>query len=238
MNALNAGLRPMCETVTLSETPLIRAFNCDCMTFMAGLPDKVYQLSICDPPYGIGEDGGDKQRGRKADNYNKIVMHKKKEWDVKPQQTYFSELFRCSINQIVWGGNYFTNYLPERMGWVFWDKLIGGDFSDGELAWTSFNRALRQFTYSYHGDTRGGHIRIHPTQKPVALYRFLLTHYAKPGQTILDTHGGSFSSAIACWHEGYDMDIIELDPDYFQAACERFERETRQHKLFPTSGAK
>jgi site-specific DNA-methyltransferase (adenine-specific) len=116
------------------------------------------------------------------------------------------------------------------------------DFADCELAWTSFNTAVRKFKWRWQGmlqqNMRDKEIRIHPTQKPVALYRWLLTNYAKPGQTILDTHGGSFSSAIACWHEGYDMDIIEIDREYFDAACKRFERETRQHKLFPTSGAK
>jgi site-specific DNA-methyltransferase (adenine-specific) len=195
------------------------------MDFMRGLPDKCYDLAIVDPPYGIGESGGDKKRGRKSDNHTKKVIHEKKEWDKNiPNGQYFQELFRVSKNQIVWGGNYMTQFLEPRMGWVFWDKLIGGDFSDGELAWTSFNRALRQFTYSYHGDTKGGHTHIHPTQKPVALYRWLLTNYAKPGDRILDTHGGSASSAIACHDLGFDLDICELDPDYFKAGKERFER--------------
>ena len=212
---------------------MIELLNIDCMTFMATIPDKAFDLAIVDPPYGIGECGGDKKRGRKADNYNKLVIHIKKEWDnTRPQKQYFDELFRVSQGQIIWGGNYFIDYLYPSMGWVFWDKLIGGDFSDGELAWTSFWRALRQFTYSYHGDTRGGHTRIHPTQKPVALYDWLLRNYAKPNQRILDTHLGSGSSAIAAHYFGCDFVGCEIDTEYFTAAKERFDRETRQVAMF------
>ena len=119
------------------------------------------------------------------------------------------------------------------MGWIYWDKLIGGDFSDGELVWTSFEQALRKFTYSYHKDTKGGHTRIHPTQKPIAAYKYCL-EYAKikPGQTILDTHGGSMSIAIACYDLGHPLDLWELDEDYFKAGVDRVKKHISQGQLF------
>jgi site-specific DNA-methyltransferase (adenine-specific) len=210
-----------------------RSFNLDCLEFMQSVPDKFYDLAIVDPPYGIGEDGGNKNRKRKKDNHKQIVKHEKKDWDnIKPNQTYFKELFRVSKNQIIWGGNYFSENLESKMGWVFWNKLIGGDFSDGELAWTSWNRALRMFTFSYHGDTKGGHTRIHPTQKPIKLYEWILINYAKEGDKILDTHGGSQSSRIACFNLGFELDIVELDKDYFDQGNKRFEQHKKQLTLF------
>ena len=208
-------------------------YNKDCMDAMREFPDKFFQLCIVDPPYGIGECGGDKKRGRKKDNYNKIVVHEKKEWDnARPTKEYFDELFRISENQIIWGANYFVEHLRPSMGWIFWNKLIGGDFSDGELAYTSFERALRMFTYSYHGDTCGGHTRIHPTQKPVPLYIWLLQNYAHRGDKILDTHVGSASSLIACHRMGFEYWGYELDESYFKAATERLEREKAMQPLF------
>lgn len=215
------------------KQPISIVQNRDCMEAMAEFPDKFFELAIVDPPYGIGEDGGDKKRGRLKDNYKKVVNHKKKAWDLtKPKCEYFKELMRVSKNQIIWGGNYFTNDLSEKMGWVFWDKLIGGDFSDGELAWTSFDRALRKFTYSYHGDTSGGHNRIHPTQKPIALYKWILQNYAKPGDKILDTHLGSGSSRIAAYDMGFDFWGYELDADYFEAMENRFKTHISKPTLF------
>jgi len=215
----------------------INLYNEDCLPAMRKMKDNQYSLAICDPPYGIGEDGGDRKRGRKSDNYNRIVIHEKKGWDTsRPSQEYFTELFRVSKNQIIWGGNYFTDFLFPSMGWVFWDKQIGGDFSDGELAWTSFQRALRQFTYSYHGDTKGGHTRIHPTQKPIRLYQYLLKNYTKEGDNILDTHGGSMSIAIACDIMDYDLDLYEIDHDYFEAGKARLARHQQQATLFTADG--
>ena len=212
---------------------MIELLHIDCMEYMATLPGKAFDLAIVDPPYGIGEDGGNKNRGRKADNYSRKVIHIKKDWDSsKPKKEYWDELFRVSKNQVVWGGNYFSEFLPSRMGWIFWNKLIGGDFSDGELAWTSFNRALRMYTYSYHGDTKGGHTRIHPTQKPKSLYQYILHNYAKPGDKILDTHLGSGSSAIAAHKMGFDFVGTELDLDYYNAAVKRFNEQTMQQTLF------
>lgn len=194
----------------------------DCMDLMRSKPDKFYDLAIVDPPYGIGESGG-KCRTRKK--HNNKVIHVKKDWDNKiPSSEYFDELFRVSKNQIIWGANYFTKFLPKSMGWIYWDKLIGGDFSDGELAFTSFERALKKFTKSVER-SRGANDpqRIHPTQKPIALYKWLLTNYAKSGQTILDTHGGSFSHAIAAYDLDFDLDIVELDPDYYRDGKARFD---------------
>jgi len=200
------------------------------MEGMGQFPDNYFDLAIVDPPYGIGEDGG-KFRGRKKDNYRRIVIHKKKNWDKKPDVKYFDELKRVSKHQIIWGGNYFTSMLSEKMGWIFWDKLIGGDFSDGELAWTSFDKALKKVTYSYHGDTKGGHLRIHPTQKPIYVYRWILKEYGQAGWKILDTHVGSGSSLIACEREGFNYVGFEIDPDYYKAAMERIKRERQQLTL-------
>ena len=150
-----------------------------------------------------------------------------------PDQDYFNELRRVSKNQIIWGGNYMIDkILTPKMGWIFWDKRIGGDVSDGELAWTSFDKALRMFSYSHVGDTKGGHARIHPTQKPVALYKWLLTNYAKEGDKILDTHLGSFSSVIACLDMGFEITGCELDKEYFQNGMKRVSTFKQQLKLF------
>lgn len=202
---------------------------CDCMEGMAQMPDKYIDLAIVDPPYGIGEDGGDKKRNR---HYSRIVIHERKDWDVKPSKKYFDELVRVSKNQCIFGANYFVNYLEPHMGWIYWDKCIGGDFSDGELIYTSFDKALRCFKCSHHAGTKGGHARVHPTQKPVALYRWLLQNYAKKGDLILDTHMGSGSSYIACLDMEFDYIGYEIDADYFKAIQDRVYHFTRQQKLF------
>ena len=229
----------MQKVIELSHKPLIRAYSMDCMELMAGKGEDYYELCIVDPPYGIGEDGAKNHSRGKLANATKFTP---KKWDNEiPSKEYFVELMRVSKNQIIWGGSFFLDYLGASPCFVVWDKVNGAtDFADCELAWTSFNTATRKFKWMWNGMLQQNmgdkEHRIHPTQKPVSLYRWLLTNYAKPGQTILDTHGGSFSSAIACWHEGYNMDICELDEEYFEAACERFERETRQQKLFDKPG--
>jgi len=197
------------------------------MTFMAGLPDKAYELAIVDPPYGLEATGNLSRMNRAGKLKNRAINTMSTEFDrTPPPPQYFTSLFRICGNQIIWGGNYFS--LPPTRGIVVWDKYQPWpNFSALEMAWTSFDTPAKLFRYR-----KGQEKVIHPTQKPVALYRWLLTNYAKPGQRIIDTHGGSFSSAIACWHEGYDMDICEIDSEYFGAACERFEREPRQQKLF------
>jgi site-specific DNA-methyltransferase (adenine-specific) len=165
------------------------------MKVMAGLADNAYDLAICDPPYGIGRDGGETGKDWK--------WYAPKEWDAaRPTAEYFAELRRVSKNQIIWGANYMTEHLPPSMGWVVWDKGQDLTMSDCELAHTSFERALRRKVMNRCkiGDDGG---LIHPTQKPVALYKWLLDKYAKPGQRILDTHMGSGSSVIAALDMGF-----------------------------------
>ena len=202
-------------------------FNEDCMAVMARYPDKYFDLACVDPPYGINKDGQIKTTGgnggRKA--------HEFKGWDTAiPKPEYFSELFRVSTNQIIWGANYMTTFIPPSMGWVFWDKGQRINQSDGELAFSSFQRALRVFELNRVALLMEG--TIHPTQKPIHLYEWLLTNYAKPGQRILDTHLGSGSSAIAANNLGFDFVGMELDKDYFEAACKRIEQATAQERLF------
>jgi site-specific DNA-methyltransferase (adenine-specific) len=200
-------------------------FNRDCMEAMAEMSDNAFELAIVDPPYGIGEDGG-RFRDRKGGGHRVLA---KKDWDSSaPQKHYFTELFRVSKNQIIWGANHLiSRFAIDSAGWIYWNKLMGGDFSDGELAWSSFSRPLKSFTFcnKYAG-------KIHPTEKPPELYKWLLTNYAKPNDRILDTHGGSFSSRIACWDLGFDFTGFESDPEYFAAAEKRFANHIAQPKLF------
>lgn len=206
--------------------PKIELLHIDCMEYMAGLPDKAFDLAIVDPPYGIGRDGAkrttSKHGGRKSHDF--------KGWDKKtPDATFFNELRRVSKNQIIWGANYFSEFLPPSMGWIFWDKGQRICNSDGELAFTSFGRALRVVEYNRVELLLEG--TIHPTQKPVALYKWLLHNYAKPGDRILDTHGGSRSLAIACHQMGFDHVSCELDKDYHEASVKRFKEQTKQLSL-------
>jgi len=204
----------------------IELLNIDCMKYMATLPDKAFDLAIVDPPYGIG-----------ADNHAGNVKNGWKQWDKKswdnetPKEGYFLEIKRVSANQIIWGANYYSNFLQPSMGWVLWDKGQR-DFSlaDGELAYTSFNRALRIYSQSRASMLKD--LKIHPTQKPVKLYEWLLHNYAKPGQRILDTHLGSGSSAIAAHYFGVDFVGCELDNEYYAAACARVRKETSQVSIF------
>ena len=215
-------------------------YNMDCMDFMKDCKNKQFDLAIVDPPYGIGENGKGCSRHRGGEVF---TCFEAKEWDnIKPNGQYFNNLFRISNNQIVWGGNYFTEFLPSSMGWIFWNKLISGDFSDGELAFTSFDRALKMFIQSIERNRATNILsaekwkRIHPTQKPVKLYKWLLKNYAKEGDTILDTHLGSGSSRIACYDYGFDFTGIELDKDYFDAEEKRFKNHISQTRMFVPAG--
>lgn len=196
--------------------------NMDCMELLKATPDKFYDLAIVDPPYGIG----DKFKGGKTGkmNFNEVVN---KAWDVVPEQEYFNELARVSKNQIIWGGNYFD--LPPTRCFITWDKVISEDFSlaMAELAWTSFDKLAKIFRLQVPKDGK-----IHPTQKPVKLYEWLLTNYAKTGDKILDTHLGSMSSVIACLNLGYEITGSELDVDYFNAGVERVKKHQMQQSLF------
>ena len=191
------------------------------MDIMKDIPDKFFELAIVDPPYGIGKrlsQGAGKLKNSALQNMNS-------EWDVLPDENYFKELNRISINQIIWGGNYFT--LPPTRGIICWDKKqFMPTFSRWELAWTSFDRPAKMF------ENIGNEQRIHPTQKPVALYRWLLQNYAKPGDKIIDTHSGSGSCAIACHLEKFEFLAIEKDEDYYKASVKRLEEIRSQGVLF------
>jgi len=207
--------------------------NCDNMDLMREFPDNYFDLAIVDPPYGIGE--GLKNRGMGTSAMaGKYTI---KNWDKEiPKKQYFDELFRVSKNQVIWGANYMTKYLPNSMGWIFWDKEASGDFSDGELAFTSFDKGLRKFKYAWmgmrQGDMKNKETRIHPTQKPAALYKWILDKYAKQGDKILDTHLGSGSIAIACHDYGFELTACELDKEYFDKAMQRINNHVAQQKLF------
>lgn len=206
----------------------------DCMDFMREFPDGFFELAIVDPPYGIGEDGSKnhtRSKIAKSRNYKSFAGNDTKAPDI----TYFKELFRVSKNQIIWGANHFLGLTSPC--WIVWDKDNGlNDFADCELAWTSFDTAVRRFKFKWHGmlqqDMKNKELRIHPTQKPIALYKWLLKNYAKPGDKILDTHLGSGSSRIAAHDMGFDFYATELDPDYFAAQEERFQRHIKQGQLF------
>jgi site-specific DNA-methyltransferase (adenine-specific) len=208
--------------------PFSEVFNEGCIQVMKRYPDKFFDLAVVDPPYGIGYDGQrkstSKHGGRRAKEF--------KGWDNQtPEQDYWDELFRVSKNQIVWGANYFTQYLPPSMGWIFWDKGQRICNSDGELAYSSFQRALRVYEVNrvhitQHGDTQ------HPTQKPVKLYDWIFANYASEGNLILDTHLGSGSSRIAAHKAGLSFVGCEIDKDYFDAQEKRFKEFVSQLRLF------
>ena len=200
------------------------AYNMDCMEYMKTLPDKAFELAIVDPPYGI--DAGTYGCGSRERKYDRSNAHN---WDsAPPSQEYWEALFRVSQNQIIWGMNNYT--LPPCKHFVVWDKKQpdGVTFAQAELAWTSFAGTSKIFKQSANGQQN----RIHPTQKPVALYEWLLRHYAKPGDKILDTHLGSGSSRIAAYNLGFDFVGCEIDPDYFKAQEERFAAHAAQFSLF------
>jgi len=203
----------------------------DCMDYMPLIPELNRDiLAIVDPPYGIGASRATGTYARIATNYTSATD---KKWDVAiPDKEYFRNLFKYSTNQIIFGGNYMTKFLPSSQGWICWyktDELKGRDFSEFELAFTSFKRAARHI--EMRPFIKNG-CRVHPTQKPIALYRWILQNYAKKGQLILDTHSGSGSCAIACYLEGYDFIAIEKDIDYYNSSVARFEEIKSQGRLF------
>ncbi len=211
----------------------ITLLNCDCMEYMATLPDKAFELAITDPPYGIGIDGQAETQNKTRNQKQNRKRHEQKGWDANiPQKQYFRELERVSKNQIIWGANYFVEHLEQgKKGWIYWDKGQDGlTMSDGELAYSSFDRPLRRICINRVQLLIDG--TIHPTQKPVKLYEWLLTNYAKPGDRILDTHLGSGSSAIAAHYGGFEFVGCELDEDYYKAAVQRFESATAQLAMF------
>ena len=209
---------------------MVRIFNVDCMKAMAETKTDYYDLAIVDPPYGIGIDG--QKKGVFKNPKHNRKFHKQKGWDKKrPPREYFEELERVSKHQIIWGGNYFSEYLKPSKGWIVWDKGQKGlDQSDCELAFSSFDKPTRIFVCNRAALAQEG--TIHPTQKPIKLYMWLLYRYAEPGWRILDTHLGSGSSAIACHDLGFDFDGFELDEEYYNNAMKRFRIHAQQMKLF------
>ena len=220
------------------------AFNIDCMDYMRKCSDKQFDIAIVDPPYGNAETVFDKwerfggmfdkykETKRIGDSLSKKYGKKIISWDTAPSKEYFTELFRVSKNQIIFGGNYFS--LPPTRCFIVWEKLtISEEFSMAmcEYAWTSFFDNAKLFKYAPQDK-----YRFHPTQKPIMLYKWILSHYAKAGDTILDTHLGSGSSRIAAYDMGFDFVGTEIDPDYFQAQEVRFNEHRQQLSLFKFAG--
>lgn len=207
--------------------------NCDCMELLKATPDKFYDLAIVDPPYGIGIDGQKETTNKNRNPKQNRKFHEVKGWDKSiPKADYFNELERVSVNQIIWGANYFIEHLSKgNKGWIFWFKGQEGlTMSDGEFAYSSFDKPTRQYTLNRVELLKDG--TIHPTQKPVKLYEWLLTNYAKPGDKILDTHLGSGSHAIACNNLGFELTACELDRDYYEASIKRIKAAAAQERLF------
>lgn len=230
MNAEPFTLQAKEETPAVVTAPAYGTLDlrrADCMEMMAEFPDGYFDLAIVDPPYGIGMSGGNV--GYKGNN-----NLPRKDWDNEiPPPQYFTEIKRVSKDQIIWGANYFPTVWPIK-SWIVWDKgegFKGRTYAEGELAATSHDKNAKIFKHDplSNRDYVG---KIHPTQKPVALYRWLLSNYAQPGQRILDTHLGSGSHAIACYYAGMHLTACEIDEDYFKAASERIKRETAQTVLF------
>lgn len=210
--------------------PISEVYNQDCMIGMSRYPDKYFDLAIVDPPYGIGRDSQTSTFCKNPKHNRKGFV--KKDWDKSsPPKEYFTELFRVSKNQIIWGANYFTGYLPPSMGWIIWDKGQDGlSMSDGELAFSSFDRALRFIRINRGELAKEG--TIHPTQKPILLYKRCLKNYAQIGDKIIDTHLGSGSSRIACYDGGFDFVGFEIDKDYYDVQEKRFQNYIAQMRLF------
>lgn len=212
-------------------------YNMDCMKGMEQFPDKYFELAIIDPPYGINQSGGKNKTRSKAAAAKDYKPFHGGDKEAPPKE-YFEELFRVSKNQIIFGANHFISKIPyDSHCWIVWDKDNSNTgFADCELAWTSFDSAVRRFKYLWSGmrqeDMKNKEYRIHPTQKPVALYKWIINKYANPGDKILDTHAGSASSLIACHQMGFDFLGFELDEHYYNLANKRLQDEMAQINLF------
>lgn len=218
----------------------VTLIQADCMDIMKDTPDNYYDLAVVDPPYGIGM-SKNRSLGKRGKTYQ-TTKYKKGDWDNEiPDKIYFDELFRVSKNQIIWGGNYFIEYLKNTRCVLFWDKQYipaGFSMADCEMAWTSFNAnskrvrvKLEHNNISNNKEKAKIKAKIHQSQKPISLYNWLLKNYAKPEFKVLDTHGGSFSSAIAAYYFGCEFTGIEKDEDYFNDAVKRFKRETMMEAI-------
>lgn len=194
-------------------------FNYDCISIMKQYPDKIFNLAVVDPPYGIGANKMQLGNGKRK------IYRGENDWDnAIPNSEYWKQLFRVSKNQIVWGGNYMTEYLKPTGAWLFWDKGTGdNDFADGELAWTSYNGALRKITKSWVGaNAKDGHERIHPTQKPIYLYDWIFNRFCERGDLVLDTHLGSGSSRISAHKAKLHFVGCEIDKRYYETQEARY----------------
>ena len=223
-------------------------YNEDCLQFMKQLPDNYFDLIITDPPYGIGSKNITNNKSRGGITGFNGERRKKKvpakewkdngEWDnAIPPKEVFDQMMRVSKNQIIFGGNYMTEHLKPSSCWIVWDKVNGdNDFADCELAYCSFKTAVRKIDLRWHGmlqhDMKNKEFRIHPTQKPVSLYKWILDKYTNEGDLILDTHLGSGSIAIACHRMNRKLVAYEIDKEYYDAACKRFKEQTMQQALW------
>ena len=232
---LNNPQTAACFLPHVSNCPFSVVYNEDCVQGLKRFPDNYFDLAIVDPPYGIDVASSGKVGGN---NCGKAKDYGAKEWDKQPpNEEYFSQLRRVSKNQIVWGANHFISRLPfDSSCWLVWDKDNSGNFADCELAWTSFDTAVRKFMWRWNGmlqqNMKNKEERIHPTQKPVALYEWILQNYASEGDLILDTHVGSGSIRIACDKGGFNFIGFEIDKEYYEAQEKRFKNFSAQQRLF------
>jgi len=217
----------------MTLTPEVKLYLGDCLEVMKSIPDKSVDAVITDPPYGIGEDGGLKARYRNGDGRKKgIIKHEYRGWDkTRPKKEYFIKISKIAPLNIIFGGNYFADLLPPSSGWIYWDKNIGGDFSDGELIYTNQNVALRDFRIHPFADLRGGKDREHPTQKPVGLLKWIILQRTNEGDTILDPFMGSGTTGVACVQTGRNFIGIEIDPKYYAIAEKRIKDAQQQMRL-------
>lgn len=235
-----AFAKPVLAEVPCSGVPISEVYLMDCVEGMKHYPDKYFDLAIVDPPYGINISnlfGGEKRKSGKGCAMKTAFT--KKNWDLSiPEMQYFTELFRVSQNQIIWGANYFTQYLPNSMGWIVWNKNNGTTkFSDCELAFSSFDCALRMYTYTWNGmlqeNMKEKEVRIHPTQKPVSLYDFCFDFAGlDKNSKVLDTHLGSGSSRISANKNGLNFVGFEIDEEYFNKQNKRYADFTAQTRLW------
>jgi site-specific DNA-methyltransferase (adenine-specific) len=204
-----------------------QVFNMDCMEYMQSIPDGYFSLSIVDPPYGLGEKLTERGGAHKNSPFATLYKDSSR-WDILPQEQYWIELFRVSKDQIIFGANYFLEYLPNTRGFICWDKVQSmPTFSACELVWTSYDKPSKIIRKQSTDLSR-----IHPTQKPIKLYEWILMNYAKEGDKILDTHLGSQSSRIAAYNLGFEFYGTELDQEYYEQGCKRFEQHKKQLTLF------
>lgn len=214
-------------------------YNMDCIKGLTEFPDGYFDLAIVDPPYGAKVGKGGYMNNTSAGGVAKHNKYHLAIWKMdRPKANYFKELKRVSKNQVIWGANYMCDMLEISQGWIVWDKVIpeGVHFAHCELAWTSFDKSIKKFTFRWSGmlqeDMKHKEKRIHPTQKPVALYEWILKNYSNPDDIILDTHVGSGSSLIACRKTGHKYVGFEIDPEYYKLAKQRIDQETAQMNIF------